>query len=376
MDDFPSESQAYLILNALPGIGPITLNRLLENFGGDIRAVFQASASELLAVRGVGNSLAQSILHWEEYFNPEQEEKRMLKAAVDFIPQNSPLYPAPLKQISDPPIGLYRKGKYDFTQPAIAIVGSRRTTLYGLATARKLAMELAQMGFCIVSGLARGIDSAAHQGAIEGGGNTLAVLGTGIDIIYPPENLELYRRVEEHGAILSEFPFGRRADTQSFAMRNRIISGLCEAVVVVESALKGGSMITARFAGEQGRQLFAVPGRIDQASSAGCHQLIRDGATLLTCSKDLIAELNYIGIPTPSPQKSAVSKSKPRAASVQPLDEEEARIFEYFKEGSILSADQIGSLSGLPPQKISAILMMLEIKGLLAKRLDGSFEAR
>ncbi|MES1166931.1 MAG: DNA-processing protein DprA, partial [Pseudomonadota bacterium] len=277
-----TEQQAFLVLNALPNIGPITLNRLLEELGGDPREVFTAGVHRLSAVKGVGPVISATIAGWREHFDLAREEARMAQANVAFITTRDPAYPKLLKEIHDPPIGLYRRGGYEFAEPCIAIVGSRRTTLYGQSVAKRLGADLARLGFCVVSGLARGIDTAAHEGALEAGGKTAAVLGTGIDLIYPPENLGLYRRLEETGAILSEFPFGRRADKQSFAMRNRIVAGICEAVVVVESDVSGGAMITARFAGEQGRQLFAVPGRIDQNSSAGCHQPIRDGATLLT----------------------------------------------------------------------------------------------
>ncbi len=289
-----TEQQAFLVLNALPNIGPITLNRLLEELGGDPRAVFTVGSRKLEAVKGVGPVISATIAGWPEHFNLAREEERMAQAHTAFITTRDPGYPKLLKEIHDPPIGLYRKGGYDFPHPCIAIVGSRRTTLYGQAVAKKLGAELARLGFCVVSGLARGIDTAAHEGALSVGGKTAAVLGTGVDLIYPPENLALYRQLEESGAILSEFPFGRRADKQSFAMRNRIVAGICEAVVVVESDVSGGAMITARFAGEQGRQLFAVPGRIDQPSSAGCHQLIRDGATLLTGVEDILSELNYL----------------------------------------------------------------------------------
>jgi DNA processing protein len=262
-----TERQAFLILNALPNIGPITLNRLLAELGGDPRAVFTAGRRQLEAVQGVGPVISATLAGWRDHFDVAREETRMAQSGVDFITARDPGYPPLLKEIHDPPIGLYRKGRYDFAQPGIAIVGSRRTTLYGQSVAKKLGAELARLGFCIVSGLARGIDTAAHEGALSVGGKTAAVVGTGIDIVYPPENLQLYRRLEENGAVLSEFPFGRRADRQSFAMRNRIVAGISTAVVVVESDVDGGAMITARFAGEQGRLLFAVPGRIDQATS-------------------------------------------------------------------------------------------------------------
>ncbi len=366
--------QALLVLNAVPNIGPITLNRLLEELGGDPRSVLTAPRRQLEAVKGVGPVIAETITNWREHFDLAREEERMAKSGADFITSDDSVYPKLLKEIHDPPIGLYRKGRFDFSRPNVAIVGSRRTTLYGQSVAKRFGMELGRLGFCVVSGLARGIDTAAHEGALSVGGKTAAVLGTGIDLIYPPENLELYRRIEAEGAILSEFPFGRRADRQSFAMRNRIVAGMCEAIVVVESDVDGGAMITARFAGEQGRLLFAVPGRIDQNTSAGCHQLIRDGATLLTSIDDLLAELNYLDgfRPQAIPQKEAEVESG-RPAN---LTTEEAKVFECFRGGSLLSPDALGEQTGLTAAQLSVTLLMLELKRLVAKRADGTFEAR
>jgi DNA processing protein len=370
-----SEAQAFLVLNALPNIGPITLNRLLKELGDDPRQVFAVGARKLEAVKGVGPVISATITAWEQHFDLAREEERMAKAGADFITTCDSAYPSLLKEINDPPIGLYRKGRYDFAHPCIAIVGSRRTTLYGQATAKKLGAELARLGFCVVSGLARGIDTAAHEGALSVGGKTAAVLGNGIDIIYPPENLDLYRRIEaEGGAIISEFPFGRRADKQSFAMRNRIVAGMCAAVVVVESDVSGGAMITARFAGEQGRQLFAVPGRIDQPTSAGCHQLIRDGATLLTSVEDILSELNYLEGFHPT----AISEKPAQAAAGRPanLTEAEAKVFECFRGGGMLSPDTLATQTSLTAAELSSTLMMLELKRLIAKRADGTFEGR
>ena len=225
----------------------------------------------------------------------------------------------------------------------------------------------------MVSGLARGIDTAAHEGALSVGGRTAAVLGNGLDIIYPPENLDLYRRIAEHGAVVSEFPFGRRADRQSFAMRNRIVSGLCEAVVVVESDVDGGAMITARFAGEHGRLIFAVPGRIDQPSSRGCHQLIRDGATLLTSVDDILAELNYLDGLRPAPVPARADEGVSLAAG---LGEAEQRVLECFRGGSVLNIDALVDLTQMPAHELGATLMLLELKRLVVKRTDGAFEAR
>ena len=367
-----TEQQAFLILNALPNIGPITTNRLLETLGGDPRRLFTADAKTLQSVRGVGPAIASTIRDWETFFDLAREEARIAKAGAEFIPAADHRYPAALREIHDPPIGLYQKGAYRWDRPAIAIVGSRRTTLYGQAVAKRFAGELARSGFCIVSGLARGIDTAAHEGALEAGGATAAVLGNGSDIIYPPENLELYRRVEAGGAIVTEFPFGRRADRQSFAMRNRIISGLCTAVVVVESDVSGGSMITAKFAGEQGRTVFAVPGRIDQPTSAGCHQLIRDGAMLCTSTDDILEELNAL----PGLRLQADGTVVPTAKPKPQLSEAEAKVHACFGGGAILTIDDLATQTALPYAELAPALMMLELKKLAAKRLDGTYEAR
>lgn len=367
--------QALLILNALPNIGPITLNRLLEELGGDPCAVLQSPVRRLESVKGVGPAISGTVVNWRDHFDLKREEDRMAKAGADFVTQDDPGYPRMLKEIHDPPIGFYRKGKYGFDHPCIAIVGSRRTTLYGQSVAKRFAAELARLGFCIVSGLARGIDTAAHEGALSVNGRTAAVLGSGIDIIYPPENLQLYRQIEASGAIISEFPFGRRADRQSFPMRNRVVAGICDAVIVVESDVNGGSMITARFAGEQGRLVYAVPGRIDQASSAGCHQLIRDGATLLTSVDDILAELNYLdGLrPSPIPLR---EKAGDDATAAAELSEAETSIMAFFSGGELLSADLLAEKSGQPVHEVAVLLMQLELKRLIAKRTDGKFEAR
>lgn len=369
-----TERQALLVLNALPNIGPVTLNRLLQELGGDPRALLAAPRRQLESVRGVGPVIAETIEGWRNHFNLGREEERMAKSGADFITTRDAGYPRLLKEIHDPPIGLYRKGKYEFDHPCVAIVGSRRTTLYGQATARRFAAELGRLGFAVVSGLARGIDTAAHEGALSVGGKTAAVLGAGIDIIYPPENLQLYRRLEAEGAILSEFPFGRRADRQSFAMRNRIVAGICDATVVVESDVDGGAMITARFAGEHGRLIFAVPGRIDQNTSAGCHQLIRDGATLLTNIDDLLSELNYLdGFRPPAIPLKGAEAGAGRPANLTPG---EARLFACFDGGGIFSVDALAGQTGLAASDLSSTLMMLELKRLIAKRADGTFEAR
>jgi DNA processing protein len=265
--------------------------------------------------------------------------------------------------------------------PGCSLEGTARDFhLSTLAVAKALGLALPEIPGWICCG-----STAAHQtdpllalalpakNLAAAGGRTVAVLGNGLDIIYPPENLELYRRIAEQGAVVSEFPFGRRADRQSFAMRNRIISGLCEAVVVVESDIDGGAMITARFAGEHGRLIVAVPGRIDQPSSRGCHQLIRDGATLFTGIDDLLAELNYLDGLRPAPVPARAGEGNPLAAG---LGEAEQRVLECFRGGSILTIDALAGLTQMPAHELGATLMLLELKRFVVKRADGAFEAR
>ena len=370
-----NERQAFMILNDLPNIGPITLNRLLEAFGSDPRDILNADKRRLEAVRGVGPETSAALINWRTHFDLAREEERLAQAGATFITTRDPGYPKMLKEIHDPPIGLYRKGDYLFELPCIAVVGSRRTTLYGQSVAKKLGADLARLGFCVVSGLARGIDTAAHEGALSVGGKTAAVLGCGIDIVYPPENLGLYRQIAETGAVLSEFPFGRKADKQTFPMRNRVVSGICEAVVIVESDVHGGAMITARFAGEQGRLIYAVPGRIDQSSSAGCHQLIRDGATLFTSVDDILNELNYLDGLRP---QAITTEGQPKLLEqlMPQLDATEKRVAAAFTGGAILSIDALTAATGLSSPEVSAALMGLELKKLVQKRADGTFEAR
>ncbi len=368
-----TELQAFLILNALPGIGPITLNRLLDALGGDPRAVLSAGTRKLEGVQGVNPKVIEVVSSWEKHFDLAREEDRLLRTKAGFLTTRDPKYPPYLKEIHDPPIGLYQLGSYGFEQPCVAIIGSRRPTLYGQGVAKRFGGELARAGFCVVSGLARGIDTAAHEGALAVGGRTAAVLGNGIDIIFPSENLDLYRRIADTGAVLSEFPFGRRANRQSFAMRNRIVSGMCRAVVVVESDVDGGSMITAKFAGEQGRMICAVPGRIDQATSRGCHQLLRDGATLVTSVDDILEEMNYIGGARPA---AALPGDEQKESELPGLESEEERVLGCFKGGEILTADAIAELLNQSASVVGATLMMLELKRLIAKRTDGAYEAR
>ncbi len=368
----PSENDAWIVLNGIPHLGPVTLRRLFDRFGPDPLTILRATDRELTTVEGVGPKIAQALRHWEEHFDLQREKKLLERHHASFIRQTDPTYPAPLREIYDPPIGLYALGEICFREPAVAIIGSRRTTLYGLRTAREIASGLARRGVCIVSGLARGIDAAAHEGALEVSGSTIAVLGNGCDIVYPPENLELYQQIRSQGTIVSEFPFGFRANRQTFPMRNRIVAGMCQAVLVVETDISGGSLITARFAGEQGRQVMAIPGRIDQATSAGCHQLIRDGATLITCVDDILDELRLEELPLGDNS----SSQPPPSSDLSNLTADEATLLKTLAGGEILHPDQIALATSLPSSTVNATLLLLELRRRVRKRTDGRFEAR
>jgi DNA processing protein len=373
-----SQRQALVVLNALPHVGPIMLRRLMDTFGGDAISILSGSRSKLLAVKGVGEKVVDTLTHWEQCFDMAKEEASMAKTGTRFFAQEDLEYPELLRETYDPPIGLYWQGEYVVDRPCIAIVGTRRATLYGRSVAKKFAGELARLGFCIVSGMARGTDTAAHEGALEAGGKTVAVFGCGLDTIYPPENLDLYRSIVAQGAVASEFPFGRRADRQTFPMRNRVVAGMCQGVIVIESAAAGGSMITARFAGEQGRTLMAVPGRIDQDSSTGCHQLIRDGAIMVTSVDDILEELRYARPAMQAQdQELELGDSTPQVqVQMQTLSEPEQAVIDCFVGGEITSPDAISERIARPISEISGVLMGLELKRLIVKRADGRFEAR
>lgn len=369
-----SQRQALLALNALPHVGPVTLRRLMDAFNRDAVAVLSAPRAQLLEVGGIGKKAADTLVDWAGRFDLAKEVTQMRRTGTRFFIQEDVKYPELLREIYDPPIGLYWQGEYIVDRPCVAIVGTRRSTLYGRRVAKKIAAELARLGFCVVSGMASGIDTAAHEGALEVGGKTVAVFGCGLDTIYPPENLDLYQKIVAHGAVVSEFPFGRRADRQTFPMRNRVVAGICQGVVVVESAASGGSMITARFAGEQGRTLMAVPGRIDQVSSVGCHQLIRDGAIMVTSVDDILEELRYQRTQFPG-EESQLNLGGEDAAQLQ-VSEAEQVVLDCFSGGEFGLLDDIAERLGKPIAELSGILMSLELKRLIVKRADGRFEAK
>lgn len=347
----------HLLLNALPGIGPVAARRLAEAFGGDLGRALRATREELLAIKGIGPAAADTLR--TASFDWRGERERAARLGLRILTAGQPGWPEGLAELWDPPLALYAEGPSTPDRRAVALVGTRRSTPYGEGMARSMAADLARAGWWVVSGLALGIDQAAHEGALEGGGRTAAVLGHGLDQTHPREARALRRRIAETGAVLSEFPLGRPPDRQSFPQRNRLVAALCRAVVVVETDLGGGSQITARFAGDLGRTLCAVPGRADSPASRGCHALIRDGATLVTGADQVLEELGE------------ARASLSVAADGEP---EEPPLLRHFAGGCIHDAETLAAVARCGADEAAAGLTLLEIGGWLRRRLDGRHE--
>ncbi|MDD5141308.1 MAG: DNA-processing protein DprA [Verrucomicrobiales bacterium] len=362
--------EAFIALNLIEGVGPVRARLLLEHFG-DAPKILAASKGELLRVRNIGEETAEAIAGWEKSIDLAGELKRIADSGCHVLISSDENYPESLRQIYDPPLVLYVKGELTAKDKnAVAMVGSRQTTHYGIETARKLAYQLAYVGVTVVSGGARGIDTAAHQGALSGKGRTIAVLGTGINLIFPPENNELFERIAANGAVITQFPFNRPADKQSFPIRNRIVAGMTLGTVVVEANLSSGALITANFATEYGRQVFAVPGRIDSPRSKGCHDLIKKGAKLCEGVEDILSEFEYL-FPTsnrrPSPGETGVLPALE-------LSENEKMVYDSLNHEE-LSTDEVIRKCGLPSSAVSVALFSLEMKRAV-KQLPGKLFVR
>jgi DNA processing protein len=362
--------EALVALNLIEGVGPVRVRQLLELFG-EPQAVLKASRQQILAVRGIGEEIAGAIASWESTLDLAAELKRIADFGCRILTQQDSDYPPLLREIYDPPVILYLKGTLtDRDKNAVAMVGSRQTTHYGIETARKLAYQLAYTGVTVVSGGARGIDTAAHQGALSGKGRTIAVLGTAINVVFPPENAELFERIAANGAIISQFPFNRNGDRQSFAVRNRIVAGMTLGTVVVEANLTSGALITANFATEYGRQVFAVPGRIDSPRSKGCHDLIKKGAKLCEGVEDILSEFEYLFPSSNRPPSPAETGVLPALE----LSENEQRVYDVLGKEE-LSIDDVIRKCGLPASATSVALFSLEMKRLV-RQLPGKMFLR
>ena len=359
MHPIPTAARAQrVLLNGLTGVGPVTVRRLREAFGGDLATALGAPAEQLAKVSGVSRTAAAAIAARE--FDWALEMRRTTELGFRLITEEDSAWPNQLTRLWDPPLVLYAEGAHTPDDRCVGIIGSRHCTTYGTALARSLARDLAKEGWWIVSGLARGIDIAAHEGALDADGKTAAVLGHGLDLTFPPEAVTLRRRMAGNGCVLSEFPLGRPADRQSFPQRNRIVAGLVRAVVVIETDVDGGSLITARFAGDLGKTICAVPGRADSPSSRGCHALIRDGATLVTSVDDILTELG-----------------ESRGAPALPLVDdppEFARWLPHFAGGAAQDAESLALLTACAVAEAAVSLTMMEIRGVLVRRPDGRHE--
>jgi DNA processing protein len=285
---------AYIVLNQIEGIGPVRVRALCEALGSP-EAVLTAAPAALAAVRGVGPKVAEAIAARRGAREAAVEEDAAARLGARLVTPVDAEYPEALKSLYDPPLCLYVRGTLEQRDAqALAMVGTRRMTHYGAAQADRLAYQVAQAGFTVVSGLARGIDTVAHKAALKAGGRTLAVLGGAVDRLYPPENRELAEEIAAHGALLSEFPLGREPDRTTFPYRNRVVSGLSKGVLVVEAGVDSGAMNTAEQALEQGRSVLAVPGRVDMDGARGPHRLIQNGARLVEDLADILKEFEFL----------------------------------------------------------------------------------
>jgi DNA processing protein len=353
------EAALRILLNGLTGIGPVTVRRLHDAFAGNLQAAMSASVSELMKVKGIGPTVAEVLRRRD--FDVSAEQKWAADLQLRILTGIDDAWPEALAPMWDPPLALYAEGNALPPERSIAIVGSRRCTPYGLSFARRLSAELARRDWWIISGLAQGIDQAAHEGALEGGGWTAAVLGHGLDRTHPPDAWKLRRRISERGCIISEFPLGRPPDRQSFPQRNRLVAALSRCVIVIETDLAGGSLITARFALELGRPVCVLPGRVDSPASRGCHALIRDGATLITSADEILEELGEF-------------KKVSRSAEAKTGDIHAHPWLQYFVGGEAHDADSLAIAASASPDAAAGALTLLEIEGRLIRRLDGRHE--
>lgn len=354
--------RSWVTLNMVQGLGSIAFKNLLDRFGSP-EQILEANLDELMAAEGIKNEIAQNITQRRFLSDPLKEIKKAEEHGVRIIKYDDAAYPQALREIYDPPMVIYLKGHLPPQNTTfVAIVGSRNATHYGLGSAEKLAQGLARRGLGVVSGMAMGIDSAAHWGCINGKGFTVAVLGTGIDTVYPSSNKKLFQKISEKGAILSEFPFGTRPLPNNFPIRNRIISGMSKGVVVVEATKNSGSLITASLALDQGRDVFAVPGSINSFKSAGCHFLIKQGARLIENSDDILDEL---GLNFPH-----VEKTDKFLKDTRPLmDEFEKNIYDILGDYP-MHIDQIAQKGNLEPKEAASMLTRMELKGII-RQLPG-----
>lgn len=348
----PDEAKYWAGFHRVPFIGPTRIERLVRRFGG-LGPAWNASAGQLRAV--LDERSLESLVKTRAELDLDAEMERYERLGVSVVSRVDPRYPRLLAEIPAPPPVLYVRGSLDeVNQPAVAIVGTRRATAYGRAVTERLATDLASAGVTIVSGLARGIDAVAHQAAVRVGGRTIAVLGSGPDVIYPPEHRHLAEQVMANGAVLSDYPPGRKPDAQNFPARNRIISGLSLGVIIAEAPARSGALITADFAADQGRDVFVIPGSVLSDTGAGGLRLLRDGAILVRNAEDVLEDLRLL-------------KQDQAAASQLNLPfetEHERRLFALLT-GEGQHIDDLAAALSVPIGEVSALLLTMELKGMV-----------
>ena len=346
------EVKYWIGFNIVRGIGPAKFQALLDHFG-DLQSAWEATADELRAA-GLDRRALRSLLSTREKLDLDAQVTRLEKASVKVLTWQSPEYPERLRHIYHPPPVLYLRGSLTLADEwSVAVVGTRRATVYGKEAARHIASELARTGVTVVSGMARGIDATAHKAALDSGGRTIAVLGSGVDVAYPAENRHLMLRVIEQGALLSEYALGTPPEASNFPPRNRLISGLVQGVVIVEAAERSGALITADYAVEQGRDVFAVPGNMFNRNSVGCNRLIQQGAKLVLSVDDILEELNLTMV-----------AQQQELQAVVPENETESQVLDLLSSDP-LHVDEIVRRTALPVSKVSSTLALMELKGMV-----------
>lgn len=353
-----TERQYLAALYSFLPFGPARIN-LLRKYFGSAKDTWKANKKELLSV-GLKEKVVNEFCSYREKFEFKDYFDKLKNLGIDYITIDEGDYPQNLLDLTNSPIVLYKKGEIKSSDTnAVAIVGTRKMTSYGREVAERFAGELASMGVTIVSGLARGVDTVSHRTALDVGGRTIAVLGCGLDIVYPPENIQLAKRiVEENGVMLSEYPLGYPALRNNFANRNRIVSGLARAVIVIEGERKSGTLLTASHAAEQGRQVFAIPGQITSPMSGAPHFLIKNGAKMATNVQDILEELDM-----------QLKVNKDEVEKVLPSDKEEEKLLDVLANEP-LHLDEIARILKVSVNNVSARLTIMELKGMV-KNIGG-----
>jgi DNA processing protein len=366
----------WLKLIRAEGVGPVTFNRLLKRFN-TIDRILGASVSELTKVDGIGDKTARRIAATRDNFNSEKELELANSLGVSVITQHDARYPAPLKPTPDAPPVLYVKGNFNRADAlAVSIVGSRKCSTYGSEQASRFAHMLASSGFTIISGMARGIDTAAHRGALSAKGRTIAVQGCGLSNIFPPENVDLFSKISESGACISELPLGYEPLAENFPARNRIIAALSMGVIVIEATAKSGALLTVKASLEYNREVMAVPGKIDSYLSAGAHKIIKQGAKLVDCIEDVMEALGYIGQgikahASKSAQKAEKNADMPLFDTARlNLSENESTVIALL-DGDPVHTDEVIGKTNLGAGAVNSALISLRLKGLI-KQLPGN----